>query len=60
MNRRITIGHAKRVVRRCWKLYLHWQESKHPIDEEIYLRERRYAENALALRPKWKKEMPLP
>lgn len=63
---KIKASHVKQVVRKTWDLYFQFEKSQSPVDQEIYMSQRRLAENAiqaapsLKLKKEWTEEFPLP
>lgn len=60
-NSQVTREHIKRVVRKVWTLFLRYEKTKHEIDCQVYLAQRKLAEAAIAAgHPDWKDDYPLP
>ena len=48
---RFTTDAINKMTRKTWMLYLHWLNSNHEVDEEIYLSQRKLTEDMLAQVP---------
>ena len=60
-NAKITRQHVQLVVRKCWRLYMRWEQTQLEVDYGLYLDQRKDAERAIAAgHEDWRKEMKLP
>jgi hypothetical protein len=60
-NARISKRHIELVVRKAWIMFMHWEETQHELDYNMYLNQRELAENAINAGHKdWKEEFKLP